>query len=53
MMFVQRSTIGSTLSALSGGKHRHQAGHAHFIEALHPVEILAEREGGDLERAST
>jgi len=29
------------LIGLLGREHRHDAGNAHFIEALHPVEILA------------
>jgi hypothetical protein len=37
------------LVGLLGREHRHDAGNAHFIEALHPVEILAKCEGGDLE----
>src|SRR5262249_26519699 len=36
----------------SRAEHRHDAGNAHFIEALHPVEILAVCERGDFDLAT-
>jgi hypothetical protein len=48
MIFVHRSTIGSTLPVFSGGNIG-TTRVTHFIEALHPVEILAECERGDFD----
>jgi len=48
-MFAHRSTIGSTVSAFSGGNIGTTRATPHLSQALHPVKILAEAEQGDFD----